>query len=269
MNAAELDAYLRRIGHAVPSAADLETLAAVQLAHASSIAFENLDPWLGVPVRLDAEALQHKLVRSGRGGFCYEHNALLGAALRTLGFSVTDLAARVLWNMPAEMIRPRTHMLLVVDLNSHQYVVDAGFGGMTLTAPLRLDISTPQATPHGPFRLQPTPVDRVLQAEVAGEWKPVYRFDLQAQLRSDYEMASWYLCHHPESIFRQSLMAARPGPAGRHVLRDRQLTLHRLDGRNETRTLATSIELREALQGIFGIDLSAVSGLDERFDRLP
>ena len=96
----------------------------------------------------------------------------------------------------------------------------------------------------------------------------MYRFDLQAQLRSDYEMASWYLCNHPESIFRQSLMAARPGPAGRHVLRDRQLTLHALDGSNTTRNLATSAELRQALQGLFGIDLSAVSGLDERFDRL-
>ncbi len=81
-------------------------------------------------------------------------------------------------------------------------------------------------------------------------------------------MASWYLCNHPDSVFRQSLMAARPGPAGRHALRDRQLTLHRLDGRNETQTLATSAELREALQDVFGIDLSAVFGLDERLDRL-
>jgi N-hydroxyarylamine O-acetyltransferase len=82
-------------------------------------------------------------------------------------------------------------------------------------------------------------------------------------------MASWYLCNHPDSMFRQLLVAARPGPTGRHVLRDRQLTLHRLDGSNETRTLATSAELRSALHGIFGIDLSGVTGLDERFDRLP
>ena len=114
----------------------------------------------------------------------------------------------------------------------------------------------------------PTPIDRVLQAEVAGDWKPVYRFDLQPQLRSDYEMASWYLCNHPDSVFRQSLMAARPGPTGRHVLRDRQFTLHRLDGTNENRTLTTSAELREALQGIFGVDLSNISGLDQRFDQL-
>lgn len=269
MNPHELDSYLQRIGHSGACSANLETLTAIHHAHACSIAFENLDPWLGVPVHLDPLALNNKLVKNQRGGFCYEHNSLLGAALRALGFSVTDLAARVFWNMPPEMIRPRTHMLLVVDLGGHQYVVDAGFGGMTLTAPLRLDINTPQATPHGPFRLQPTPIDRVLQAEVAGEWKPVYRFDLQPQLRSDYEMASWCLCNHPDSMFRQLLVAAKPGPAGRYVLRDRQLTLHRLDGSNVTRTLSTSAELREALEGVFGIDLAAVRGLDERFDRLP
>jgi N-hydroxyarylamine O-acetyltransferase len=269
VNPTDLNTYLQRIGHTGSCATTLETLTAIHHAQACSIAFENLDPWLGVPVHLDPAAVHTKLVRNRRGGFCYEHNALLGATLRALGFSVTDLAARVLWNMPAEMIRPRTHMLLLVDLDSQQYVVDAGFGGMTLTAPLRLDLSTPQATPHGPFRLQPTPLDRVLQAEVAGEWKPVYRFDLQPQQRSDYEMASWYLCNHPDSVFRQLLVAAKPGPTGRHVLRDRQLTLHHLDGSDETRTLVTSAELRDALTGIFGIDLSAVTGLDERFDRLP
>lgn len=268
MNPRERDSYLQRIGHSDACAASLETLTAIHHAHACSIAFENLDPWLGVPVHLDLGAIHSKLVRSRRGGFCYEHNALLGAALRSIGFSVTDLAARVLWNMPAEMVRPRTHMLLLVDLGGHQYVVDAGFGGMTLTAPLRLDLNSPQATPHGPFRLQPTPIDRVLQAEVAGEWKPVYRFDLQPQLRSDYEMASWYLCNHPDSMFRQWLVAARPSHAGRHALRDRQLTLHRLDGSSETRNLATSAELREVLHGVFGIDLSAVSNLDQRFDQL-
>ncbi|MEQ1686783.1 MAG: arylamine N-acetyltransferase [Burkholderiaceae bacterium] len=269
MTPTDLDTYLQRIGHTGPCKKTLGTLKAIHHDHACNIAFENLDPWLDVPVHLDPAAVHAKLVRGQRGGFCYEHNALLGAALRALGFSVTDLTARVLWNMPPEMIRPRTHMLLVVDLNSHQYVVDAGFGGMTLTSPLRLDLSAPQATPHGPFRLQPTSSDRVLQAAVAGEWKPVYRFDLQPQLRSDYEMASWYLCNHPDSMFRQLLMAAKPCAAGRYVLRDRQLTFHRLDGSSETRTLATSAELRETLQGIFGIDLSTVAGLDERFDRLP
>ena len=222
-----------------------------------------------MPVGLDPAAVHSKLVHAKRGGFCFEHNTLLGAALRTLGFVVTDLAARVLWNMPAEMIRPRTHMLLVIDLGSLQYAVDAGFGGMTLTAPLRLDLITPQATPHGPFRLQPTPIDRVLLAEVAGEWKPVYRFDLQPQLRCDYEMASWYLCHHPESTFVQTLIVTRPVRGGRQVLRNRELTLHGFGGKQPAQVLGSANELREVLNEVFGIDTASLTELDRRFDSLP
>ena len=269
MNAAELDAYLRRIGHAVPSAADLETLAAVQLAHASSIAFENLDPWLGVPVRLDADALQQKLVRGGRGGFCYEHNLLLADALRTLGFAPVQLAARVLWNAPTETTRPRTHMLLVVNWGAHRYLVDAGFGGQTLTGPLRLDLVTPQVTPHGRFRLLGSQGTWVLQAEVAASWKTMYTFDLQPQQLPDYELPCWYLCHHPESLFVQTLIAARPVAEGRQVLRNRELTLHGLDGEQQTQVLGSTGELRDALQDVFGIDTSALADLDNRFDRLP
>lgn len=264
MTAVDLDAYLQRIGHTGACTPTLETLTAVHQAHASAIAFENLDPWLGVPLHLDPARLQRKLVRDRRGGYCYEHNLLLGGALRSLGFSATNLAARVLWNVPAETVRPRTHMLLVVDLEGERFVVDAGFGGMTLTAPLRLALTTPQPTPHGRFRLQRTNDAWVMQADVGGAWNGLYAFDLQPQVLSDYEMASWYLCHHPDSMFRQTLMAGRPVAAGRYVMRDRQLTLHKLDGGTDTRALASVAEIRQALQDIFGLDLSTLPGLDEK-----
>ena len=68
MTPADLDAYLRRIGHAGARAPTLETLTAVHRAHACAIAFENLNPWLGVPVRLGPASLQHKRVaRTGSG----------------------------------------------------------------------------------------------------------------------------------------------------------------------------------------------------------
>jgi arylamine N-acetyltransferase len=52
----------------------------------------------------------------GRGGWCFEHNTLFRHALEALGFSVTSLAARVLWNAPPDSpMGPRSHMLLLVD----------------------------------------------------------------------------------------------------------------------------------------------------------
>jgi len=47
-------------------------------------------------VRLDAPSLQQKLVRAGRGGYCFEQNLLQSHVLNGLGFKVSGLAARVL-----------------------------------------------------------------------------------------------------------------------------------------------------------------------------
>src|SRR5471032_2344964 len=97
----DLDAYFARIGYDGPRMATLETLRALHRLQPQVIAFENLDPLLGRPVRLDASSLEQKLVHGGRGGYCFEQNLLFAHALRAIGFKVTELAARVLWNVPA------------------------------------------------------------------------------------------------------------------------------------------------------------------------
>src|SRR5688572_13841276 len=73
----DLDSYFARIGYDGPHVPTLETLRAIQLLHPQAIAFENLNPLLALPVKLDVESLQQKLVRSRRGGYCFEHNGLL------------------------------------------------------------------------------------------------------------------------------------------------------------------------------------------------
>ena len=268
MSPFRLEAYLRRIGHPGPCAPTLATLAAVHRAHANAIAFENLDPWLGRPVLLNPDALHRKLIEQQRGGYCYEHNLLLGEALKALGFGVTNLAARVLWNVPAQTLRPRTHMLLRVLIGAERHVVDAGFGGLTLTGPLRLDLRSPQATPHGVFRLDRAGAEYVMEADVGGAWKPLYSFDLQPQTLADYELASWYLCHHPDSLFRNTLIAARATPQGRLALRDRHFVSYPLAGAPATHSLASAGEMRAVLEERFGLRTDGLPGLDERLERL-
>jgi N-hydroxyarylamine O-acetyltransferase len=149
----DLDAYFERIGNTGGRAATLETLRAIHTRHPEAIAFENLNPLLRRPVPLDAQSLQQKMIRDGRGGYCYEQNLLLSHVLRALGFQVTGLAARVLWNAPEGAITTRSHMLLRIDLDETSYVADVGFGGLTLTGPLLLQPDIEQSTPHEPFRL--------------------------------------------------------------------------------------------------------------------
>jgi N-hydroxyarylamine O-acetyltransferase len=263
----DLDAYLARIGYAGAHTPTLDTLRALQLAHAQSIAFENLSPLMGTRVALDLPALEDKLVRAGRGGYCFEQNALFAAALREIGFEVTGLAARVIWGGPEDAIRLRSHMLLKVEVAGDSFVADVGFGGQTPTGPLRLVPGIEQATPHEPFRLMSleggvTGLELKLQSLVGGEWKSLYRFDLHPQHPADYELSNYYMATHPESPFRLGLRIARPFPGGRYGLANNQLTVHSLDGPSQRHTLTSVSEVRKTLESEFGLTLPPPAELD-------
>ena len=249
----DLTAYFERIGYRGAASARLETLCEIHRLHPQSIAFENLNPLLHWPVPLDARSLQHKLVTQRRGGYCYEHNLLLKHALEHIGFKVAGLAARVLWNHPEDAVRPRTHMLLQIDIGDELWIADVGFGGLTLTAPLRLVEHLPQATPHEPFRLLRISGEYALQAEVRGEWRTLYRFDLQEQVLPDYEVTNWYLANHPQSHFLQRLIAARTEPKRRYALLDNELAIHELGVDTERRKLTSAAQLRAVLSETFRI----------------
>ncbi len=264
----DLDAYFQRIGYAGARTPTLETLRAIQLRHTDTIAFENLNPLMRWPVRLDIESLQQKLVRDGRGGYCYEQNLLFSHVLKALGFQVTGLAARVLWNEPDAAITPRSHMLLCVGLNEKPYIADVGFGILTPTGPLRLEPDIEQATPHEPFRLIRAGQEFVMQAKIRGDWKILYRFDLQEQLLPDYEVSNWYVSTHPDSIFVTGLMAARPATDCRYALRNNEFAAHHLNGNTERRVLTSAAEMRETLEKVFCITLPDVPELDAALARL-
>ena len=267
-DAFDLNAYLIRLGVDRPARPDLSALRDLALAHPCAIPFENLDPLLRRPVRLDVASIQNKLVRGGRGGWCFEHNLLLGTALTALGYSVTGLAARVVWNVPPGVVRNRSHMVLLVALPDGPHIVDVGFGGSTPTAPLRLDTGIEQATPHEPFRL--TEVDRglLLEAKLEGGWKGLYSFDLQPQVLADYEMPNWYLCNHPESHFLAGVVAARVERDRRYALRNADLAVHFPHGVTERRTLASGAEIRRTLEEVFRIQVPTEPEVDEVFAHL-
>jgi N-hydroxyarylamine O-acetyltransferase len=263
----DLDAYGERIGYDGPRAATLDVLHALHALHPTAITFENLDPLLRRPVHLDAASLERKLVHERRGGYCFEQNLLLSHALRALGFRVRELAARVLWNTPAGKIMPRVHMLLQVEVEGAPFVADVGFGGLTLTAPLRLEPGREQPTPHEPFRLISDEDGFQLQARVRDGWKPIYQFDLQEQSLADYEVASWYHCTNTDSHFNSALVAARPVAGRRYALRNSEFVIHNLNGNSERRTLQTAAELCDVLTGPFGLTLPADPGLHAVLER--
>lgn len=250
-----VDAYLARIGIDGAVRPDLESLRAIHARHAASIPFENLAAFLGEPVPLDVESLERKLLTPGRGGWCFEHNLLLAHVLEAIGFTVTRLAARVRWNVPEGVATPRSHMLLLVTIEGERYIADAGFGGLTLTAPLRLEPEVEQPTPHEPHRLHFSDARYALQAKVAGAWQTLYLFDLERQEIADYQVSNWYLANHPESQFVKGLVCARAAPDRRHALRNTRYAVHHPDGRTERRFVGTVDELKALLRREFELDV--------------
>jgi len=266
--AIDLHGYLQRIGHSGSRAPTLETLRALHLRHTLAIPFENLDPLLHRPVRLDLASLEQKLVRGGRGGYCFEHNLLFKAALDALGFRVAGLAARVVWNLPNGVTLPRTHMLLRIEIDGQDYVADVGFGGQTLTGPIRFAADVEQTTPHEPFRLLAAGDGFLMQVSIGGEWKSLHRFDLQEQTLADYEMANWYVSTHPESRFVNNLTVARTAADGRYALFNAEFTTHHLGRPSEHRRLVGAAEIRQVLQKVFDLTLPGDPALDAALGRL-
>ena len=66
----DIDAYFSRIGYDGSRAPTLATLRGITAHHTQTLPFENLNPLLRRPVRLDIASLQQKLLHEGRGGYC-------------------------------------------------------------------------------------------------------------------------------------------------------------------------------------------------------
>lgn len=267
---ANIDAYFERIGFAGSIAPTLQTLEMLHMLHPAAISFENLDPLLGIPVRLELSNLQQKLLFERRGGYCVEQNLLFKAVLETLGFSVRGLGARVLWGHPEATDGPLTHMVLAVDIGGATYIADVGFGGLTLTAPLRLRRDVEQQTAHEMFRLVGGEPDWRLEARIGIEpdaaWRVLYAFELTEMSLEDYKAMNEVTSSSPR--FRDNLLAARSERGRRFALSNAVLNTHVTGAESDRQILTSVTEIRDVLAGIFGIALPQTERLDPALERI-
>jgi N-hydroxyarylamine O-acetyltransferase len=212
----DLDRYFARIGYSGPRTPTLDTLNAIAKAHVETIPFENLDVLLGRPIDLELGAVQRKLVDARRGGYCFEQNSYLLAVLTELGFAARPLSARVRLQRPRDYTPARTHLILRVELDG-PWLVDVGFGSMSMASAIRLVLDEPQPTPHEPRRLVRDGDLIFHQVQLAGEWNDIYELTLEEMPAIDREVANWYTSTHPQSSFKSRLLAARALPEGRRV----------------------------------------------------
>lgn len=247
----DVDAYLARIGCAAPARPDLAALKILHRAHVAAIPFENLDIQMGLPIDLDADALQASLVRRRRGGYCFQQNGLFRHVLTALGFSPRGCEGRVRLDA-GTTIRPRTHMVLLVPFEGRLFLADVGFGANGLVEPVELG-AAPVAQEGWMYRTRPEGRRHVLQRAGTEAWEDLYVFGEDDVPDIDYVTGNWYTSTHPESGFVRSLTVQRTVEGRRHIVRNLTYSVSE-NGQWRSRELARG-ELVPLLRQTFGLDL--------------
>jgi N-hydroxyarylamine O-acetyltransferase len=251
------DAWLGRIAYKGPRTPGLETLRGVVEAHSAAISYESIDVLLDRPPKLDLGSLQRKMIAGGRGGYCFEQNILFRGGLRSLGFDVTSLQARVVRGLAIDAPRPMLHMVLQVNLPEGPFLADVGFGNLAPTAPLRMSPDLEQDTPHEIMRFIRMGEELTLQSRLGDQWAHIYRVVLLPRVDAEYEICNWFTASHPESPYRSNLIATRPGPnRTRITLFNARLNVRHATGEVERRTISDEGEYADVLARTFGLALS-------------
>jgi N-hydroxyarylamine O-acetyltransferase len=270
------DAWLARIGYRGPHTPTLQTLQALISAHSRAIAYESIDVLLDRPPRLDLAALQSKMIVCGRGGYCFEQNMLFRGGLRSLGYKVTSLQARVVRGLEVDAPRPMLHMVLLVELPEGPFLADVGFGNLAPTGALKLSPLVEQDTPHEVMRFIAMGEELTLQSKLGDRWEHIYRVVLLPRFDAEYEICNWFTGTHPQSPYLNNLIAARPGPnKTRLTLFNARFNVRYASGEVERQILRDEVDYRRVLREEFGIMLSdedlraALAHVEQRGTRGP
>lgn len=266
------DRYLNLIGLERPTTLDLHSLTAILHAHLRTIPFENVTPFLGSPVSVDAEEIYAKFA-SGRGGYCMEHHQLVYPALKDLGFEVDKQMARVYVGENPRALAQTHQVTLVTFADGATYIFDPGFGATTPKAPLCITSGPePQRNEWQTLRVvEPTPdvvvrvgpsrlgedVRLVIESEFQGQWWPQYGLTRPGAVYADIEAFNWWVCTYPKSIFVTGLMTATwNGDDDRVTIGGRAAKRRRPDGSVDMASIDSEADTRRWLVDEMGLKLS-------------
>lgn len=257
----EVAQYLNRLQFKHDVLPNEATLCALHVAHLRHIPFENFDIRLGRALDLNTYKLFEKLIIGRRGGICYELNGLLSALLRTLGFAVSILSARVFdGNKPGPDF---DHLLLLVLLGEKKLIVDVGFGDAFLQ-PLDLGKKgfTQKDSNYAIDRQDDVYV--MIKRDTAGEIKRQYAFHLEQQDMSAFNA----MCHfHQISIashFTQKSIFSIANENGRTTISNGRLIKTNMTQRSEW-AITDAMHFANILQQEFACSAQASADLSVLF----
>ena len=209
--------YIERIGSPGTANADYETLCKLVRSHVFHVPFENLDISLGKPIILELDKIYNKIVLNNRGGFCYELNGLFYKLLRTIGYDVKMVSARV--HEPEHGYGQEfDHMALIVNLENQKLLVDVGFGEFSIL-PLDIDNSSIADDGKNKWMITQPNSDQYISFKLDGSGrKPQYLFSLKERKLDDFAEMCHYHQTNPDSHFTDKRLITIQTETGRYTI---------------------------------------------------
>jgi N-hydroxyarylamine O-acetyltransferase len=261
--------YLARLGLEASGPPSADALAELQGRHLERVVFENLEIQRGRPTTVEDAESAERIVKRGRGGYCFHLNGAFGLLLEALGYEVTRRRGTV---QPPPGEPPGcllNHLVVLVHgLPTTAHPQGTWWAEVGLadgpTAPLALSAGHGEDVLYR-YAIEASPV-------YAGGWRllqgvqgrsGVVDVDSAAPAPGEVAAAHERLSTSPESRFVRTATVQRRQAGGLDVLRGRWLAHV---GRAGTRTtlLADEGEWFAALADVFDLDLPDVDAAERR-----
>jgi N-hydroxyarylamine O-acetyltransferase len=253
LTAGERAAYLDRIGATAPPEPTSAALAALQLAHLTSVPFENLDVARGHRFGLTVEDLVSKVLTARRGGYCYELNGLFALLLESLGYDVVRLGARVSRG-DGRWGPERDHLTLRVSspAMAEPELVDVGFGDAWI-APLPLRDGFSRRERRKVVALERFEDGWLYSEDTGAGPAPQFAFTEEPLGLADFEDMNVWQQTSPDSGFTGRRVCSLLTADGRVTLANDRLIETGADGRTEETVDPADVPV--LLRERFGVEL--------------
>jgi N-hydroxyarylamine O-acetyltransferase len=254
--------YLAHIGAGEVGPPSIDALGELQARHLDRVVFENLEIQRGRPTTVAYGESAERIVKRGRGGYCFHLNGAFGLLLEALGYEVSRRRGTV---QPPQTAPSRilNHLVVLVhglptSANPEgTWWTEVGLGDGA-TRPLALRAGICEDDPYI-YELQPSPVYaggwRLLQRD--GQGAGLVDVDTEGPAAAELAAAHERLATSPESRFVRTATFQRRAAGVLDRLRAR--TLSRVaGGATRTTLLADKREWFAALDDVFGLPLPDV-----------
>lgn len=264
------DLYLERIRYTGKLDLTQDTLHELVFAHQCAIPYETLSvSYLQERVDISTKGLFDKIIRGGRGGYCYELNGLFTHLLRTLGFEAYSCMGRVAWGMPEPGAAGHRGTLVYID--GREYFCDVGFSGPSPTFALEtVDRFQARHFENDFYWVQPA----------GNGWRAVMRshekdrrmgkavsvFGTDHFMDADFIYGNYFTSQSPDSMFKLNRTVALKTKEGYRKIKGMEY-IEYANGVKIVRPYKES-EFRELLLDKFGLILPDKAPANEKTDIL-